>query len=58
MTVISIPKNRKDSMNPDNYHPIAFTSCLSKTMEHMISNGLIWFLESNGLITNLQSGFC
>ena len=23
MTIILIPKNGKDSMNPDNYHPIA-----------------------------------
>ena len=45
-------------MNLDNYHPIALTSCLCITMEHMISNRLIWFLVSKEVITNLQSGFC
>ena len=55
--VIPIPENRKHCMNPDNYCPIALTSCLYKTKEFMISNRFIWFLESDGLITNLQSGF-
>ena len=33
------------------------TSCLCKTLERMINNRLIWFLESNGLISNFQCGF-
>ena len=56
-TVIPIPKPNKDSTNPSNYRPIALTSCVCKTLERMINTRLVWFLESNNLITNFQSGF-
>ena len=56
-TIIPIPKQGKDHTDPSNYRPIALTSCLCKTLERMINNLLIWFLESNGLITNFQCGF-
>ena len=55
--VIPIPKPGKDNTDPSNYRPIALTSCLCKTLERMINTRLIWFLESNGLITNFQCGF-
>ena len=56
-TIIPIPKPGKDSADPSNYRPIALNSCLCKTLERMINTCLIWFLESNGLITNFQCGF-
>ena len=56
-TIIPIPKQGKDHTDPSNYRPIALTSCLCKTLERMINNRLIWFLESNGLITDFQCGF-
>ena len=56
-TIIHIPKPGKDNTDPSNYRPIALTSCLCKTLERMINTRLIWFLESNGLITNFQCGF-
>ena len=56
-TIIPIPKPGKDDTDPSNYRPIALTSCLCKTLERMINTRLIWFLESNGLITNFQCGF-
>ena len=55
--VIPIPKAGKDHTNPVNYRPIALTSCICKTMERMINERLVWYLESNGLITEFQSGF-
>ena len=55
--VIPIAKPGKDNTNPSNYRPIALTSCVCKTLERMINSRLVWFLESNNLITNFQSGF-
>ena len=55
--VVPIPKPEKDRSDPNNYRPIALTSCLCKTMERMVNNRLVYYLESNNLITNLQSGF-
>jgi potassium voltage-gated channel Eag-related subfamily H protein 8 len=55
--VIPIPKHGKDHSEPSNYRPIAPTSCVCKTMERMINARLVWFLESNGLLSNIQCGF-
>ena len=55
--IVPTPKSGKDTSNPQNYRPIALTSCLCKTMERMINSRLTWYLETNGLITNMQTGF-
>ena len=55
--VILIPKPGKDSTNPTNYRPISLTSCVCKTMERMVNDRLVWYLENNKLITTVQSGF-
>ena len=56
-TIIPIAKPGKNSKDPNNYRPIAFTSCVCKTMERMINDRLVWYLESSSLITEAQSGF-
>ena len=56
-TVIPIPKPGKDHAEPTNYRPTALTSCLCKTLERMINKRLVWYLESNDLISSIQSGF-
>ncbi|MEN8173077.1 MAG: reverse transcriptase domain-containing protein [Chloroflexota bacterium] len=56
-TIIPIPKPGKDHSNSSNYRPIALTSCLCKTLERMINNRLVWYLEKNNIITRHQSGF-
>ena len=56
-TIIPIPKPGKDHAEPNSYRPIALTSCLCKTLERMINARLVWYLESNNLISPVQSGF-
>ena len=48
--IIPIPKPGKDKTEATNYRPIALTSCICKTMERVINDRLVWFLESNNLI--------
>ena len=36
---------------------IALTNCVCKTMERMTNARLVWFLESNGILSNVQIGF-
>ena len=55
--IIPIPKPGKDKTEATNYRPIALTSCICKTMERMINDRLVWFLESNSLISGNQAGF-
>jgi hypothetical protein len=56
-TIIPVAKPGKDPSMPNNYRPIALTSCLCKTMERMINCRLVWYLEFNDLISVHQSGF-
>ena len=55
--MIPVPKPGKDDTDPVNYRPISLTSCVCKTLERMINARLVWYLESQNIITNFQSGF-
>ena len=55
--VIPIPKPGKDHSDPNNYRPISLTSCVCKTLERMINDRLVWYLEDNNIITDIQCGF-
>ena len=55
--VVPIAKAGKDPKNPTNYRPIALTSCLCKTMERMVNARLMWCLESEGHLSDVQCGF-
>ena len=52
-----VPKPGKDPTSPNNYRPIALTSCVCKTFERMVNERLVWYLESNKILTEYQSGF-
>ena len=55
--IIPIPKPGKDASDPNNYRPIALTSCLCKTMERMVYERLLWQLEMSGALSSFQCGF-
>ncbi|GBM48557.1 putative RNA-directed DNA polymerase from transposon X-element [Araneus ventricosus] len=54
--VVPIPKPGKDKQDPNNYRPIALTSCLSKLLERMVSARL-HVLERSKWFVPFQSGF-
>ena len=56
-TVIPIPKSGKNTSCPENYQPIALTSCLSKTLERIVNHPLVWYLKTNNKISNEQYGY-
>ena len=53
----SFLSQKGDKSNPLNYHPIAITLLISKTMEIIITKQLLPFLETNNLLINHQYGF-
>ena len=55
--IISIPKPGKDHFNPLNHRPIALTSCICKTVERMVNERLVWYLEKNGSLAKQQCGY-
>ena len=55
--IILIPKPNKDDTNPNNYRPIALTSCCCKIFERIVNLRLNWYLEINDIINPIQSGF-
>jgi potassium voltage-gated channel Eag-related subfamily H protein 8 len=56
-TIIPILKPGKDHSDPSNSRPIALTSCICKTMERIINDRLVWFLELQNLLADIQCGF-
>ena len=53
--IIPVPKPGQDHTNPSNYRPISLKSCICKTMQYMITERLVWYLESNNLITSFKA---
>ncbi|MBJ5468704.1 reverse transcriptase family protein, partial [Salmonella enterica subsp. enterica serovar Derby] len=55
--VLPFHKPGKDPAIPSNYRPIALTSCLCKLLERMVNARLMWFLETNKILSPHQCGF-
>lgn len=55
--IVPIRKPGKDPHSPSSYRPIALTSQMGKTMEKMINDRLMYWVESKGWLQWYQSGF-
>ena len=55
--MLPFPKGGKDPHDSNSYRPIALTSTLCKVMERLVANRLVWYLEKNSVLTNVQTGF-
>ena len=55
--LIPIPKPGKDHSDPGNFRPIALTSCVCKTVERMVNERLIYYLEKKNILSKFQAGF-
>jgi ribonuclease HI len=54
--IVPVPKPNKDHSQPINYRPIALTSVICKTMEKIINNRLLDYLDSTPTFRNIQAG--
>ncbi|CAF3642161.1 unnamed protein product [Rotaria socialis] len=50
-------KTNKKSTDPNSYRPVDLTSCFCKILEKMVNRRLLYYLESNQLLSPYQSGF-
>ena len=55
--VLPFLKPHKSGTQPQDYRPIALTSCICKLFERMINSRLMWYLESKSLLSPSQFGF-
>ena len=57
-SIIPIHKMGKPLVSPASFRPISLTSCVSKLFERTILSYLLFFLESNSILSPRQAGFC
>ena len=57
-SIIPIHKMGKPLDSPASFRPISLTSCVSKLFERIILSRLLFFLESNSILSPRQAGFC
>ena len=56
-SIIFIHKMGKPHDSPASFQPISLTSCISKLFERIILSRLVFFLESNSILSPCQAGF-
>ena len=56
-SIIPIHKMEKPLDSPASFRPISLTSCVSKLFERIILSRLLFFLESNSILSPGQAGF-
>ena len=56
-SIVPIHKMGKPLDSPASFQPISLTSCVSKLFERIILSRLLFFLESNSILSPRQAGF-
>ena len=56
-SIIPIHKMGKPLDSPASFRPISLTSCVSKLFQRIILSRLLFFLESNSILSHRQAGF-
>ena len=56
-SIIPVHKMGKPLDSPASFRPISLTSCVSKLFERIILSRLLFFLESNSILSPRQAGF-
>ena len=56
-SIIPIHKMKKPLYSPASFRPISITSCVSKLFERIILSRLLFFLESNSILSLRQADF-
>ena len=56
-SIIPIHKMGKPLDSPASFRPISLTSCVSKLFERIVLSRLLFFLESNSILSPRQAGF-
>ena len=56
-SIIPIHKMGKPLDSPASFRPISLTSCISKLFERIVLTRLLFFLESNSILSPRQAGF-
>ena len=57
-SITPIHKMGKLLDSPASFRPISFTTCVSKLFERIVLSHLLFFLESNSILSSCQAGFC
>ena len=57
VVVVPIMKPGEEASDPSSYRPIVLTAVLCKIMERIITNRLVYFLETKGIFVGFQNGF-
>ena len=55
--MIPVHKKGKDKKKAASYRPISLTSCVVKTLERIVNQRLVWYLETENLLVPEQAGF-
>ena len=57
-SIFAIHKIGKPLDSPASFQPISLSSCISKLFERIILSGLLFFLESNSILSPHHASFC